>query len=148
MARKRKKASLKTRQANPDSSYWRTKADTLWREMVKKRDGFRCVICGEKNKLNVHHLVSRKCKHWRCDIDNGITLCPSHHTFNNKLSAHRAPATFCRWLQKHRPGQWELLCDRLDSIPAANASEDAVAAFKAECGTYYEMYSRLCDMVK
>ena len=71
-----------------------TKEDREWADKVKDRDGRKCVICGETDRLNAHHKISfseiiekfniktiedaRKCKIlW--DINNGITLCKSCH---------------------------------------------------------------------
>jgi len=53
----------------------------LWRKMIYKRDGYRCVICGKTGgKLNAHHIRSWKdFPELRFDIDNGITMCQSCH---------------------------------------------------------------------
>lgn len=51
-----------------------------WSREVKVRDHYSCVICGERSKLNSHHLNA-----WasfpdeRYDLDNGVTLCEIHH---------------------------------------------------------------------
>jgi hypothetical protein len=51
-----------------------------WRNKVILRDGERCRICGRKDRLCVHHkdgwleVASR-----RVDVDNGVTLCRTHH---------------------------------------------------------------------
>lgn len=50
-----------------------------WREAVARRDGGRCVICGEPAE-EIHHILERKL--WPCGgyvLDNGATLCPRHH---------------------------------------------------------------------
>jgi hypothetical protein len=39
----------------------------------------------------------------RLDLDNGITLCPSHHTFSHEFSAHRTPEAFTRWFKRSYP---------------------------------------------
>ena len=56
-----------------------------WAYEVKKRDKFKCQICGIGGFLNSHH-----CNSWdrfegqRFDILNGITLCQKHHeAFHN-----------------------------------------------------------------
>jgi hypothetical protein len=36
-------------------------------------------------------------------LDNGITLCPSHHTFNHEFSAHKAPEAFKWWFEENYP---------------------------------------------
>ena len=86
---------------NPDKE-----ADLDWSLKVKERDGFQCVVCGSREKLNSHHLVPREIKLHRWDVDNGITLCISHHKFNRQISAHNNPMSFLVWLQEHRPQQY------------------------------------------
>lgn len=51
-----------------------------WRNNVYKRDNYKCIKCGSKNKLNAHHILSWS--HYpelRYNIDNGITLCEQCH---------------------------------------------------------------------
>lgn len=51
-----------------------------WRKSVYQRDGYRCVNCGSKEKLNAHHILSwRDFPEKRYDIQNGITLCEKCH---------------------------------------------------------------------
>lgn len=51
-----------------------------WSRAVKRRDNFRCQICGSSEKLHSHHLNS-----WNYFIDerfvveNGMTLCNYCH---------------------------------------------------------------------
>lgn len=55
-----------------------------WEEIahqIRKRDGYKCVICGAKDKtLNVHHITP-----YRYTQDNSpnnlVTLCPSCHAY-------------------------------------------------------------------
>lgn len=51
-----------------------------WRKKVYTRDGFKCVLCGSRRKLNSHHLNGWS---WavlqRYNVDNGVTLCSYHH---------------------------------------------------------------------
>ena len=55
----------------------------VWRGKVMMRDGFRCKVCGEKEDLQAHHIVSWKDTEGedplRFDVNNGITLCRSCH---------------------------------------------------------------------
>jgi len=47
---------------------------------VKKRDGQKCVICGETDFLHVHHLLPFEIyKNIRIDTANGVTLCKNCH---------------------------------------------------------------------
>lgn len=51
-----------------------------WRTAVFERDSYTCQACGDKKRLNAHHI-----KTWtgypdlRFDLTNGITLCFSCH---------------------------------------------------------------------
>ena len=51
-----------------------------WRKSVYERDGYKCVLCGSKEKLNAHHKKSWKSyPELRYKLDNGITLCEKCH---------------------------------------------------------------------
>ena len=51
-----------------------------WRLKVYERDNYKCVQCGNKEKLNAHHIKSWKnYPNLRYDINNGITLCEKCH---------------------------------------------------------------------
>lgn len=51
-----------------------------WRKAVLLRDGNRCCRCGSTEGLHAHHIKSYK-DHpsLRYTVENGITLCESHH---------------------------------------------------------------------
>lgn len=51
-----------------------------WSQMVKERDGWKCVKCGSVNDLQSHHIKRwRANKAHRFDISNGMTLCRPCH---------------------------------------------------------------------
>ena len=55
-----------------------------WRSAVYKRDGYKCVECGNKKQLQAHHIKPWKWyEEGRYQVDNGITLCRKCH-----LKAH------------------------------------------------------------
>jgi hypothetical protein len=83
----------------------RRACDELWAISVKTRDEYKCVICGDTNMPNAHHLITRKVFQYRWDVSNGITLCPSHHEFDVRCSAHTAPWGIEEWMEEHRPEQ-------------------------------------------
>ena len=62
-------------------TFRRSREYEQWKYFVKKRDKFRCVECGSKKKLDVHHV-----KRYSEDINlrikkkNGITLCRACHS--------------------------------------------------------------------
>ena len=57
-----------------------SKAARTWAELVKERDGWKCVKCSETGHLHAHHVVSwSRDKAKRFDVSNGLTLCiPCH----------------------------------------------------------------------
>jgi len=77
------------RELNKDRSY--NPKNREWREMVFKRDNWRCLFSGRKGvKLEAHHLYN-----WadypekRFDIKNGITLCKEIHKLFHKRYRYR-----------------------------------------------------------
>jgi len=51
------------------------------KEKVIKRDGYRCVICGQSDDLAVHHINDASYHpNQRYLIDNCVTLCRECHT--------------------------------------------------------------------
>ncbi|MFW6130472.1 MAG: HNH endonuclease [Atribacterota bacterium] len=84
-----------------------------WSEEIKKRDGYKCVICGKRAEkgrgkgLNTHHILPKEIKEFKEDIDNGITLCPKHHRYARKeVSAHQNSFAFSIFLKEFRPKQY------------------------------------------
>ncbi len=77
-----------------------------WRDKCLERDNYKCVYCGKTETLNVHHILGRRARSTRYDIDNGITLCALHHTFGSQFSAHQTPTLFTEWLIKMHGQEW------------------------------------------
>lgn len=51
-----------------------------WRTLVLRRDGYRCVLCGASEKLEVDHIKSYSHYPELCfDLSNGRTLCRECH---------------------------------------------------------------------
>ena len=51
-----------------------------WRMKVYRRDYFKCMVCGEKKKINAHHIYPMRDFIDRVfDVENGITLCKKCH---------------------------------------------------------------------
>lgn len=80
--------------------------DTSWSKQVKERDGFKCIYCGSDKSLNSHHLFSRRNTALRWDIENGVTLCASHHNFSTEFSAHKTPLEFAEWIKQLKGEEW------------------------------------------
>lgn len=77
-----------------------------WRQTVLTRDGNKCVICGNDNRVNCHHILAREIKQYRYTTDNGICLCCNHHKFSTTISPHKNPIAFYQWLEKEKPKQF------------------------------------------
>lgn len=61
-----------------------------WEENVKNRDNCRCVICGNTDELEVHHISPYATDYDnRINVENGITLCRRHHNARVKGSFHQ-----------------------------------------------------------
>lgn len=53
--------------------------DKLCRELVFRRDGYRCVKCGKATNLQWSHVYTRRLLSLRWDPDNSKTLCGGCH---------------------------------------------------------------------
>lgn len=73
------------------------KADAVWSEFVKARDG-RCLVCGRtEGRLNAHHVLIRSFNATRTDDMNGVTAC--FHCHQDKL--HGDPAFAVAFYTRH-----------------------------------------------
>lgn len=93
-----------------------TKDDKQWAAEVKKRDNNCCVICGSSFKVNAHHLIVREIHETKFDIDNGLTLCPKHHIFDRKISAHNNPLGLFTWMAIHKTEQLRGIMGKMKKI--------------------------------
>lgn len=64
-----------------------------WRREVYLRDGYRCAICGQGVedgvKIEAHHLENYADNQDKIyDVNNGITLCKSHHRLLHNLKGY------------------------------------------------------------
>jgi hypothetical protein len=108
------------------------KNNKLWKEVRQEcisRDGG-CIICGSKkgdtyvNKkgkkikvtLSAHHLIPREIKELKYDLDNLVTLCPTHHKYSLEISAHRNPLLFHHWMAFNRYDQLDKVLMKLGVI--------------------------------
>ncbi len=93
-----------------------TKEDREWAKDVKDRDNWSCVICGNSERPNAHHIIARENHATKFDLHNGLTLCPKHHFFCRQISAHNNPLGVMMWLETNRPNQLRYLKDKLVEI--------------------------------
>lgn len=81
----------------PSVKSLRNKADKLWSQMIRERDG-KCRRCGKEPPeviLQAAHVISRRYKAIRWDLRNGIGLCIGCHHW-----AHKQPVEFDWWVQE------------------------------------------------
>lgn len=83
--------------SNSELAKLEKKADDLWSKAVKVNYSSCCQHCCTTENLNSHHLFTRSRRATRWEIENGICLCASHHTFSQEFSAHKTPAKFKEW---------------------------------------------------
>lgn len=103
-AKKRKRAARQNYMAQ---------CDKLFGRLIRKHG--RCIVEGcDKTSIQCAHIISRSYLTLRCDFDNAVPLCSSHHTF---------------WT--HRPLEWEEWCnEHLDGAYTRNAQR-ALADLRA-----------------
>ena len=78
------------------------KLDDAWSKLVKLRAGLKCEYCGSTSRqLHSHHLYTRSRLSTRWDVENGISLCATHHVLGN-FSAHKSPREFNEWLDQYK----------------------------------------------
>ena len=93
-----------------------TPDDKAWAIKVKERDGFKCVVCGDTERLNAHHIIVRENHYTKFDVENGLSLCPKHHFFCRQVSAHNNPIGLLVWLEKNRPAQLQYVKSQMELI--------------------------------
>ena len=105
---RKRKSPLQKAKENPQSTYWRNKADAAWSATIRRHYKGRCAYCGEPGR-DTHHLVDRDVFVLRHETLNGILLCYQHHRGNARVSAHRGSVGFLAWFMQHWPDRWEYL---------------------------------------
>lgn len=106
--KKKKLSKLAQHKANPNSKYWRDKADDAWAKEIREVGA--CEICSGTGKLDSHHIISRTRLRHRHDLSNGVCLCIRCHRFDSYISPHAdsfGGENFLAWLKRERYGQWQ-----------------------------------------
>lgn len=73
--------------------------DVLWSKAVKKRDKYTCQRCMKKcseNNCDSHHIWGKGSDALRYSLLNGITLCKTHHRFD-ETAAHGIASYLFDW---------------------------------------------------
>lgn len=105
------------------------KLDKLWRDAIHTRDSF-CQVCGQtESRLNAHHVIGRRNRNVRWDLDNGIGLCPGCHTFRTD-AAHQDPLKFSTWFQEEYPERYEHLIKAAYQSNRKMTYEEAIRSIK------------------
>ena len=91
----------------------KNKMDKVWRKQVKKEFDGKCIICGEIKRVNCHHLIPREISELRFAVLNGVCLCPRHHKYSYKISAHK---NSIRFLEYYKSKYLKRYLDLLDLI--------------------------------
>lgn len=92
------KEETKKRKVSGIKGVWK-KLDNLWTANIKNKDGNKCIYCGNTQRLNAHHIYSRKNLSTRWDLTNGVCLCYNHHNESSDFSAHKTPLEFSEFLK-------------------------------------------------
>ncbi len=101
------KSKLAKRKANPNSKYWKDKADEEWSKEIRAVGS--CERCKATGKLDAHHIISRTRLRFRYNLSNGVCLCVRCHRFDPSISPHAdsyGGEKFLEWLETERPGQF------------------------------------------
>ncbi len=91
------------------------KLDSAWSELVKKRAGYKCEVCGKNQILNSHHYISRSNRQLRWFVQNGICVCPGCHLFSNN-SFHKNPVFGHFWMEENRWEDFQYITCKMNEI--------------------------------
>ena len=78
-----------------------TSSNKKWRKDILKKFKFQCFVCGCKEKLIAHHILSfEDNKNLALSLDNGVCLCEEcHKDFHKKYGyGHNDAKQFYKWL--------------------------------------------------
>lgn len=93
----------------PSLSKLRRLADRLWSLKVKAVYGCKCVVCGEIENLNSHHIEPRTSSAViRWDALDGISLCVIHHKYGRD-AAHKSSIFFYEFIKSLIPNVIEYI---------------------------------------
>lgn len=118
--------------------------DKLCSDIVRRRDGFQCVLCGSRqNPQNGHVLVRGK---WgtRWALDNQFCQCDSCNIRHGK--AQQAHYYYNWYMSRFGVAKWEELCKRAESRPGIAGKDWAITELRALLEHYEDLYDRLCSM--
>jgi 5-methylcytosine-specific restriction endonuclease McrA len=87
----------------------------IWQKIANDLKAVRpaCEICGGKNHLQVHHIVSKFYYKslLRFEPANLVVVCPTHH-----FVFHKNPVSTMDWYMVNRRADWEKVRNLLGNI--------------------------------
>ena len=92
--------------------------DNMWKKKVKDRDKWMCQVCRKKvtgKNCHAHHILPKRIRGMRWDVDNGITLCYQHHKVGN-YSPHMNAIWFFGWMNENKPTQLRYIINKLNQF--------------------------------
>ena len=106
----KKKSALQKKKENPNSTYWKKKADIEWGRIIHEANC--CLVGGNcSGNFEAHHLISRGNTLTRHDPKNGVLLCSLHHKWSKDCSPHMAPIQFTEFLRANCPEKIEYVME-------------------------------------
>lgn len=125
-----KKTALQKRKDNPNSGYWKKRADKEWGRVIHLSDI--CIVNDKcRGSLEAHHFISRSKLSTRHKLLNGVLLCTLHHKFSKELSPHMGPIGFSEYLRINYPDKYQWVLDN---------------RFKNEKPNFKEAYEKLKEI--
>ena len=96
---------------------WKGDCDRIITNLFK---GKPCAICGSLNTCG-HHIVPRsRSSFLRHDLQNIISLCPTHHMFSNEIAPHStnslAVHAFVEFIKEKFPNRYSYLLSNQHTI--------------------------------
>lgn len=107
----------------PSPTTLKKKADVLFSQLVRARG--ECQSCGERDKLQCAHIVSRRYAATRCDLGNALCLCAGCH-----MHFTHWPVEFARFVED-TIGEYEYDCLKAKAQLGPQAGS-ALAFWQAE----------------
>lgn len=87
----------------------------IWAELIKERDGHRCVLCEATKFVQAHHIITKRFAPTRYEENCGISLCAKCHSMG-LVSAHQSPYVIYEWMEENRPDQYKWFLENKDGI--------------------------------
>lgn len=83
--------------------------DKLWQQVICRRSGGKCALCGSKQGVSAHHFIKRRDLAYRHELYNGIALCfTCHRKVEDRIDidmsvSHLSQVTWCNEHRNDKP---------------------------------------------